>query len=135
MVCVCLCVSDTACVGGEFVCFRHCMCVGGEFVCFRHCVCSWCVSDPAYVHGVFVYFRHCMCSWCLCVFQTLRVWVVSTKECKMELREHEHVVECLAWAPESAAPAIGEAANMDVSCCLAPVNCSWSLHTPVILIH
>lgn len=62
------------------------------------------------------------------------MWVVSTKECKMELREHEHVVECLAWAPESAAPAIGEAANMDVSCCLAPVNCSWSLRAPVILV-
>ncbi|KAL8604627.1 hypothetical protein ACOMHN_013407 [Nucella lapillus] len=45
--------------------------------------------------------------------QTLRVWVVSNKECKMELREHEHVVECLAWAPENTAPAIAEAANMD----------------------
>lgn len=45
--------------------------------------------------------------------QTLRVWSVSSKECKMELREHEHVVECLAWAPDSAAPAITEGANMD----------------------
>ncbi|KAK7506109.1 hypothetical protein BaRGS_00002831 [Batillaria attramentaria] len=45
--------------------------------------------------------------------QTLRVWSVSSKECKMELREHEHVVECLAWAPESAAPAITEAASID----------------------
>lgn len=45
--------------------------------------------------------------------QTLRVWSVSSKECKMELREHEHVVECLAWAPDSAAPAISEAASID----------------------
>ena len=46
--------------------------------------------------------------------QTLRVWVVATKDCKAELREHEHVVECLAWAPESAFPAINEAAGTDV---------------------
>ena len=52
----------------------------------------------------------------LCVLQTVRVWVVATKECKAELREHEHVVECLAWAPESAHPAIQEAAGSnDVS--------------------
>ena len=47
-------------------------------------------------------------------FQTLRVWVVATKDCKAELREHEHVVECLAWAPESSFPAINEAAGADV---------------------
>ncbi|XP_060551694.1 lissencephaly-1 homolog [Ruditapes philippinarum] len=45
--------------------------------------------------------------------QTLRVWVVATKDCKAELREHEHVVECLAWAPEGACPAINEAAGID----------------------
>ncbi|KAL3170109.1 hypothetical protein MRX96_015171 [Rhipicephalus microplus] len=33
---------------------------------------------------------------------TVRVWVVGTKECKLELREHDHVVECIAWAPRSA---------------------------------
>lgn len=43
------------------------------------------------------------------------MWVVATKECKMELREHEHVVECLAWAPEAAGPAVLEAASIDVS--------------------
>ncbi len=46
--------------------------------------------------------------------QTVRVWVVSTKECKAELREHDHVVECIAWAPEAANPAINEAAGNDV---------------------
>ncbi|XP_035229266.1 lissencephaly-1 homolog [Stegodyphus dumicola] len=45
--------------------------------------------------------------------QTVRVWVVGTKECKLELREHDHVVECIAWAPESAAPAINDAAGVD----------------------
>lgn len=49
--------------------------------------------------------------------QTLRVWVVATGECKAELREHEHVVECLAWAPEATCPAINEAAGVDVSRC------------------
>lgn len=62
--------------------------------------------------------------------QTVRVWLLSTKECKVclllssssfsngsklnfltqvEMREHEHVVECIAWAPESATAAIQEA--------------------------
>ncbi|XP_046544028.1 LOW QUALITY PROTEIN: lissencephaly-1 homolog [Haliotis rubra] len=45
--------------------------------------------------------------------QTVRVWVTATKECKAELREHEHVVECITWAPESAHPAINEGAGID----------------------
>ncbi|KAH9518630.1 Lissencephaly-1 B [Bulinus truncatus] len=44
---------------------------------------------------------------------TVRVWVTATKECKAELREHEHVVECIAWAPDSAQPAINEAAGTE----------------------
>ena len=47
--------------------------------------------------------------------QTVRVWVVATKDCKAELREHEHVVECLAWANEASYPMINEAAGNDVS--------------------
>lgn len=31
----------------------------------------------------------------------------------MELREHEHVVECVSWAPEAAAAAVNEAAGGD----------------------
>jgi platelet-activating factor acetylhydrolase IB subunit alpha len=46
--------------------------------------------------------------------QTVRVWVVATKECKAELREHEHVIECIAWAPESAYPNINEGAGNDI---------------------
>lgn len=46
--------------------------------------------------------------------QTVRVWVVATKECKAELREHEHVVECISWAPESAHPTILEATGSEV---------------------
>lgn len=42
--------------------------------------------------------------------------MTATKECKAELREHEHVVECIAWAPDSAQPAINEAAGTEVSC-------------------
>ncbi|KAK7882102.1 hypothetical protein WMY93_028276 [Mugilogobius chulae] len=45
--------------------------------------------------------------------QTVRVWVVATKECKAELREHEHVVECISWAPESAYPNIQDATGSE----------------------
>ncbi|CAB1348926.1 unnamed protein product, partial [Coregonus sp. 'balchen'] len=45
--------------------------------------------------------------------QTVRVWVVASKECKAELREHEHVVECISWAPESAHPTILEATGSE----------------------
>lgn len=50
--------------------------------------------------------------------QTVRVWPLAlgpntTKDCKLELRDHDHVVECIAWAPESATPAIQEAAKSD----------------------
>ncbi|GLD57280.1 lissencephaly-1 homolog A-like protein [Lates japonicus] len=45
--------------------------------------------------------------------QTVRVWVVASKECKAELREHEHVVECISWAPESAYPTILEATGSE----------------------
>ncbi|KAF3705704.1 Clustered mitochondria protein -like protein [Channa argus] len=45
--------------------------------------------------------------------QTVRVWVVASKECKAELREHEHVVECIAWAPDSAHPTILEATGLE----------------------
>lgn len=48
--------------------------------------------------------------------------MTATKECKAELREHEHVVECIAWAPDSAQPSINEAAGTEVlllcECCL-----------------
>lgn len=46
--------------------------------------------------------------------QTVRVWVVASKECKAELREHEHVVECISWAPESAYPTILDATGSEV---------------------
>lgn len=60
--------------------------------------------------------------------QTVRVWVVATKECKAELREHEHVVECISWAPESSYSSISEAtgsetkkvASLGHSYCLDP---------------
>lgn len=45
--------------------------------------------------------------------QTIRIWVASGKDTKVELRDHDHVVECVAWAPDSASEAINEAAAMD----------------------
>ena len=47
--------------------------------------------------------------------QTVRVWVVSTGECKTELCEHEHVVECVTWVPDTAATFVNEAAGNEVS--------------------
>jgi platelet-activating factor acetylhydrolase IB subunit alpha len=38
---------------------------------------------------------------------------VYSKECRAELRAHDHVVEFIAWAPESATNAINEAAGVD----------------------
>ena len=42
------------------------------------------------------------------------MWVVSTKECKCDLRDHEHVVEDVSWAPETANSHIIEAAGIEV---------------------
>ena len=57
--------------------------------------------------------------WNLCqklqiCLQTIRVWVVATKECKCDLRDHEHVVEDVSWAPEAANPYVIEAAGIEV---------------------
>lgn len=53
--------------------------------------------------------------------QTVRVWSFSTKDvpCKFEIREHEHVIETLEWAPVTAGAAIntlvhGEGAKGEV---------------------
>lgn len=39
---------------------------------------------------------------------------MATKECKCDLRDHEHVVEDVAWAPESANPFVADAAGIEV---------------------
>ena len=49
------------------------------------------------------------------ILQTVRVWVASTKECKVELHGHSHVVECVTWAPDSALPYVNEVVNSEVS--------------------
>jgi len=43
--------------------------------------------------------------------QTVRVWAAGGKDVKAEMRDHDHVVECIAWAPEAATQAINEAAT------------------------
>lgn len=47
--------------------------------------------------------------------QTVRVWVTGTKECRGELRDHDHVVECIAWAPEGASESICHGSDMKKS--------------------
>ncbi|TPX66047.1 hypothetical protein SpCBS45565_g04723 [Spizellomyces sp. 'palustris'] len=43
--------------------------------------------------------------------QTIRIWDFGSGECKSELRGHEHVVECIAFAPTTAFPNIRELAG------------------------
>jgi platelet-activating factor acetylhydrolase IB subunit alpha len=45
----------------------------------------------------------------------VRVWSFSSGECKLQLREHEHVVEHVAWAPAASSPAINTLVTGDVS--------------------
>ena len=45
--------------------------------------------------------------------QTIRIWHTATKECKAELRGHEHVIESVAWAPESSLPHIVAATGIE----------------------
>lgn len=45
--------------------------------------------------------------------QSICIWNVSSKERRAELRGHDHVVECIAWAPDSAVGVINEAAGVD----------------------
>ncbi|CAF4475210.1 unnamed protein product [Rotaria magnacalcarata] len=42
------------------------------------------------------------------VDHTIRIWSLPSGECKSELRGHENVVECIAWANDSAGPYISE---------------------------
>ena len=42
------------------------------------------------------------------------MWAASTKECKAELRGHEHVVECISWAPDVALSHVAEACGIEV---------------------
>ena len=42
------------------------------------------------------------------------MWSFASKECKCELREHDHVVEDIAWAPDSASTHVNEAAAVEV---------------------
>ena len=42
------------------------------------------------------------------------MWVASTTECKSELRGHEHVVECITWAPDVALSHVAEACGIEV---------------------
>lgn len=47
--------------------------------------------------------------------QTIRIWSLESKDCKAELNGHDHVVECVSWAPDTAKSSILKAAGYDVS--------------------
>ncbi|KAE9412683.1 hypothetical protein Angca_009403 [Angiostrongylus cantonensis] len=46
-------------------------------------------------------------------FQSVIVWSLQSKSVKATLREHEHVVECIEWAPDTALAPIRTEANGD----------------------
>ncbi len=50
----------------------------------------------------------------LLIFQSIRIWAVASKECKAELNDHDHVVECIAWAPENSHQLINESVGNEV---------------------
>jgi len=82
------------------------------------CVCSYCVKTLV-GHREWVRMVRMSADGALVAScsndQSVHVWVVSSGECKAELREHDHVVECIAWVPDSAAGSVNEAAGYEVS--------------------
>lgn len=46
---------------------------------------------------------------------TLSEHIMGQNEVKATLKDHDHTVECIAWAPESAHPTVAEAVASDVS--------------------
>ena len=42
------------------------------------------------------------------------MWSVNSGECTAELREHDHVIECVAWAPETSHQNICAAGGIEV---------------------
>jgi len=41
--------------------------------------------------------------------------VIATKECKVELSDHDHVVETIAWSTEKSIQSINDATGNDVN--------------------
>jgi len=41
--------------------------------------------------------------------------VIATKECKVELSDHDHVVETIAWSTKKSIQSINDATGNDVS--------------------
>jgi len=46
---------------------------------------------------------------------SVKIWDLLKKEVKADLRDHDNVVECIEWAPESANPNIAKAAVLDAA--------------------
>jgi hypothetical protein len=52
------------------------------------------------------------------LLKTSRLWEVSTGECKMDFRGHDHVVECAIFVPVIAYPFVRELIGVDKDVCL-----------------
>ncbi|XP_054977098.1 platelet-activating factor acetylhydrolase IB subunit beta-like [Sorex araneus] len=46
---------------------------------------------------------------------TVRIWDANSMQCRNELREHEHVVECISWVPINAHSSILEATGVETN--------------------
>ena len=87
---------------------------------------SWCTS--IYYHYATFFIGHTGEYIATCSNdQSVKIWATETKECKADLREHDHVVECIAWAPETATAAIREAAATNTGETTAINNSSGKL--------
>ena len=93
------------------------MCISRSYYCVDGCVCSYCVKTfvghHEWVRMVRVSADGSLIASCS-NDQTVRVWLVSTGECKAELHEHEHVVECVTWVSDAAASFVNEAVGNEV---------------------
>ena len=47
------------------------------------------------------------------LFQKVKKVEFPIQECKSDLREHDNVVECIEWAPDSALENVQKAAGLD----------------------
>lgn len=57
---------------------------------------------------------------------SVKIWDLQKKEIRADFREHDNVVECIAWAPEEAYPNIIKAANIDQNAKSGPFLVSGS---------
>jgi len=57
---------------------------------------------------------------------SIKIWDIQKKDIKLDLRDHDNVVECIEWAPEESEASIAKSSNIDASGKLGPFLVSGS---------